>query len=465
MNASTTTWWSGRNRVEILRRDGQESETAGPIASRRHKQNGGAGGRRKIAFFGHFDGTNFGNESSLQAILYHLRRREPPVQVTCICSGPRITASTYRIEALPFSGVFSKSSAPRNPMSRVARKVYGSLREPFRWIRCIHRLRGTEMLVVPGTGLLTDAYGLRGWGPYGLLRWSLIAKACGCKVALVSVGAGPVHGTIGKWCIRLILSLASFCSYRDTSSVRCLTGIGLVGDGGSIFPDLAFSLPECMIPRPSRPVEARPVVGLGVMEYSGTYKVGDATNAAFQEYLDTLVESSKWLLDRGYNIRLLSGDAADAGARRAFRLVLQERLPAYDRDRIIDEPVTSVTDLLSHIASTDFVVATRFHNIVFGFLCGKPVISISFHHKCESLMAMMGMSDYCLEMGGLKADRLIDTLSRLEANAHLLGPSVRERTAEFRQALDQQYEMLFGATRQDSRALEPIADQGTASFG
>ena len=57
------------------------------------------------------------------------------------------------------------------------------------------------MLIVPGTGLLTDAYGLLNWGPYNLLKWSLIAKLCRCKLLFVSIGAGPVYGTLGKYFI------------------------------------------------------------------------------------------------------------------------------------------------------------------------------------------------------------------------------------------------------------------------
>ena len=115
-------------------------------------------------------------------------------------------------------------------------------------------------------------------------------------------------------------------------------------------------------------------------------------------------------------------------------------------------------DVLSQIASTEFVVATRFHNVLFGYLCGKPVISISFHHKCASLMAMMGMSDYCLEMGGLKAGQLIDTLRRLEANAYMLRPSIREKITAFRQALDRQYDMLFDANATGASGSDLIAN-------
>jgi polysaccharide pyruvyl transferase WcaK-like protein len=446
MTASTTKLWPRRDRREIPCNGGEEAEAGNPIAPRGLTMNEHTRGPKKIAFFGHFDGTNFGNECSLQTILYHLHRLQPEAQVTCICSGPQTTATTYHIRTLPFDGVFRKPWTPRSRPTRVVRKIHAALRLPFQLIESIRSIRDTDMLVIPGTGLLTDAYGLRGWGPCGLLKWSLIAKACGCKVALVSVGAGPIDGTVGRWCIRLILSLAEFRSYRDTSTVSYLQKAGLVGDDEVVFPDLAFSLPECMIPRRDKAFAGRRVVGLGVMEYPGKYGARGPSEAAFPEYLEALVESSRWLLERGYDIRLLSGDLADSDARRAFRRVLQERLLTYDCGRIIDEPVASAMDVMSQIASTDFVVATRFHNILFGFLCGKPVISISFHHKCESLMAAMGMSDYCLEMSELTADQLTDTFRHLEANGHALGPSIRERITTFRQALDHQYDMLFSTT-------------------
>lgn len=449
---TVSTNWIRRDQIGISAAGRQETEPGGQISLLGLNMSGFANSPKKVAFFGHFDGTNFGNECSLQTALYHLHRLQPEALVTCICSDPQVTSSTYHIRTLPFSGVLSKPWVPRGPLTKVVRKILVALREPFRWVKCIRNIRGTDLLVIPGTGLLTDAYGLRGWGPYGLLKWALIAKACGCKVALVSVGAGPIHGIIGRWCITFILSLAAYHSYRDTSSVRYLAKAGLARDDETVFPDLAFSLPECMIPHPADATASRPVVGLGVMEYPTNYGDSSETEAGFQEYLDTLVESTKWLLDRGCDIRLLSGDLADSPARHAFKCQLEERVPGYDRNRIIDEPVTSLADALAHIASTDLVVATRFHSIVFAFLCRKPVISISFHHKCQSLMATMGMSDYCVEMNRLKSGQLIDTLLRLEANAPAVRLSIEARIAVFRQALDQQYAMLFGTPGREFRA-------------
>jgi len=440
----------GRSRIGDTR-----TGTGGPIVSQLRTANGHRRGPKGIAFFGHFDGTNLGNECSLQTALYHLRRLRPNVSVTCICSDPQITASTYHTRALLFNGEVQSSCVPESRLARAARKVHAALKTPLRLARCVRALHGVEMLVIPGTGLLTDAYGLKGWGPYGLLKWSLIARACGCKVVLVSVGAGPIRSRIGRWCVNRILSLAEFCSYRDASTADYLKRSGLIEGSGAVFPDLAFSLPEDMIPRSDSAASDRPVVGLGVMENPGKYSAHSPTDAAFAGYLEALAESAKWLLDRGYNIRLISGDFADARARLAFARMLRERLPTYDRDRVIDEPVSSFVDLLSQIASTDFIVATRYHNIIFGYLCGKPVISVSFHHKCESVMAMMGMSEYCLRMDGLKAVDLIERLHRLQANALTVTDLVRERTAAFRLALDQQYDMLFGTTRPERQMTLP----------
>ena len=93
------------------------------------KMNEQTRGPRKIGFFGHFDGTNFGNECTLLATLYHLHRIQPETHVTCICTGPQTTASTYHIEAVPITRVFLKTWIPRSPLTRVARKICVALRE------------------------------------------------------------------------------------------------------------------------------------------------------------------------------------------------------------------------------------------------------------------------------------------------------------------------------------------------
>src|SRR5260370_36934866 len=77
-----------------------------------------------VSFFGHFGLGNFGNESTLQAILYHRRRHLPNAEVRCICTGPEATATTHNITAVPLSRIVVKAWRPHNLVSKVLRSVF-----------------------------------------------------------------------------------------------------------------------------------------------------------------------------------------------------------------------------------------------------------------------------------------------------------------------------------------------------
>jgi polysaccharide pyruvyl transferase WcaK-like protein len=408
-----------------------------------------AGKSRRIAIFGNFDGRNFGNEATLQAVLYHLHQVQPDVEVMCICTCPEATAAAYHIRAIPIARWSLGFWAPRNLLGKVTRKICIGLGEPIRWLEGVAKLWGADILIVPGTGLLTDAYGLTGWGPYSLFRWSATAKICGCRLAFVSVGAGPLSGALGKFLVRWLLLLADFRSYRDESTLRCLQGIGVTDERDRVFPDLAFSLPKTALSARNSTMGPGAVIGLGVMDWADRYSKQGPSDAAQAAYVEALAETARWLLARGYNIRLLIGDLRDASAKQAFLQLLGSHSTKDDGARIIDEPINGVADLFSQIAATDAVVATRFHNTLLALFCEKPVISLSFHSKCDELMAAMGMSDYCLNCGDLGPSMLIETFCRLEANSDGLKSLIKERNKKFREGLDQQYELILNGTQSD----------------
>jgi polysaccharide pyruvyl transferase WcaK-like protein len=400
--------------------------------------------RTNIALFGHFDGSNFGNECTLQAFLYHLRRHRPNAEVICITTGPETAAASHKIKAIPISEDFVKSWRPQRPPLKLARKVFiGIPSELYRWVDGLVRLRQAEFLIIPGTGLLTDTWFLTGWGPYSSFRWSLLAKCCGCKVLFVSVGAGPIYTALGRWLVKSALSLADFRSYRDDSSLQCLKAIGFRADTDRIYPDLVFSLPTSAIPCQDCESRPRTVVGLGLMDDAGRYTNSNPSNETYPAYLENLASVVIWLLGQENDIRLLIGSLADVPRTFELKALLRQRSPMFDEARIVSEPVHSVKDILSQIALTDIVVATRFHNVVFALLCEKPVVAISFHHKCESLMNAMGLSDYCLDINDLKAEQLIEKIRDIKMNAAKLKLLIRQKNEEFRRALEEQYELIF----------------------
>lgn len=400
--------------------------------------------RKRIVFFGNFDASNFGNECTLQAILYHLRGFYPDAEASCISTGPAATVTTHNIAAIPISQNFFKSWSPQNSVTRILRKAcVALLNEPYQWATGLLTLRRTDMFVVPGTGLFTDAYGLFSWGPYSLFRWSVAAKICRCKVVVVGIGAGPLSSLLGRWFAKSVLSVADFRSYRDGSTARYLCDIGFRADRDPVYPDLAFSLPVEVLREPTPCERRRPVVGLGVMTDGGMRGGPGASAAVYSEYLETLATFVKWLLDRGYDVRLLIGDVGDRDALVRLRNLMNGRLAPSDAGRVLEEEIGSVEDLLRQIGSTDIVVATRFHNVLLACLSGKPVIAMSFHPKCASLMDAMDLTKYCVGIDALRLDGLIELFCDVETNSDALKTQIKSRTTRFRSALDQQYRLIF----------------------
>jgi polysaccharide pyruvyl transferase WcaK-like protein len=399
---------------------------------------------KKICFFGHFGSPNFGNEITLQAMLYHVRRVLPEAEVVCICTEPEALAATQKIKTVPIRRTFVKREKRRSRLVRLLRRVLiGVPSELYRWFEAFKTLNGSGMLIIPGTGLLTDAYGLSSWGPYNLFKWSVMARMCRCKVFFVSVGAGPVYSALGKYFVKSVLSLADFRSYRDNASLNYLKGIGFPTNSDRIYPDLVFSFPEALLPLDSDERTKRSTVGLGLMPYAGKYSSATAGDGIYREYLKNLVAFARWLLTHDYDIRLLIGDLGDRPALEQFKSLLKASWGAYDGKRIINQPALSVEQLLPQIAATDIVVATRFHSIVLALLLNRPVISISFHHKCASLMEEMGLSEYCHDINDMNADRLIAQFQDLEKKAARLKPAIRQRVEQSRKALDEQYSLIF----------------------
>jgi polysaccharide pyruvyl transferase WcaK-like protein len=419
--------------------------SAGKLGSRQsHNHEGGRRGHPKIAFLGHFGCGNFGNEATLQAILYNLRRLIPGTEFTCICGYPESVASDYDITAVPSRRAIIKPWSLHNPLARLARKlIVGIPSELYRYLKGFKTLRGAGALIIPGTGLLTDVGSLFNWGPFDIFRWSVTAKLCRCKLFFVSVGAGPLYRRAGRFFVKAALSLADFRSYRDQSSLQYLKSIGFRAQHDPVYPDLVFSLPATVRPRDEGNKGRRLVVGLGLMEYAGKYSVPKPTNAVYSAYLEALVQFVSWLLAHRYDVRLLIGSGEDTPVTREFRELLKQRSVTHEEERIIDEPVGSVQDLMSQLAATDLVVATRFHNVLLALLLNKPAIAISFHHKCASLMSQMGLSEYCQDINDLNAEKLIEQFRELDKNSGRLRSMISEKVEGCRIALDEQYGIII----------------------
>ena len=400
--------------------------------------------RVKISFFGHFGTPNTGNESTLIAILTRLRALLPDAEFCCICTHPQSVTLRDGIDAVSITTRTVRMWDRERPLYvRLAMAPLGIAAEFGQWIRAFRILKGSTMLIIPGTGLLTDAY-VEDWRPYNITKWSVAARLRGSKVLFVSVGAGPLYSKEGRLFAKLALALANYRSFRDQSSVSYLERIGFREKDSHIYPDLAFSLPDDLLSRSARPEgDGRRVVGLGLMEYAGRYSVEDPSAETSSEYLEALADLVEWLLARDYDVRLMLGDG-DTMVIDDFTSLLRKRVETYSPEHVSYRQVDTVEEIISAIGATDIVVATRFHNVLLSLLLNKPVIAISFHHKCASLMNEMGLSEYCHDIGHMNGRKLIEQFQDLEKHSAEVKETIQVSVEAQRRALEEQYSLLFG---------------------
>jgi polysaccharide pyruvyl transferase WcaK-like protein len=109
---------------------------------------------------------------------------------------------------------------------------------------------------------------------------------------------------------------------------------------------------------------------------------------------------------------------------------------------VLAQPIAGPAEVLSQLAATDFVVASRFHNVLLALMLNKPVVSISYHDKVDALMAGFGLATFCQDIERFDLDTLTAQLTMLEQDATNLKPRIQQTADAYRDALDNQYERI-----------------------
>jgi polysaccharide pyruvyl transferase WcaK-like protein len=405
--------------------------------------------RTKVAFFGIFGIHNLGNECTLQSILQGARRYLPGSDIYAISFDPADTLRRHGLPAVPVTKqTFGRPTKP-SPFGRLSkpfRVVRRIKNEIIDWAAAVKALRGTDLVVMTGTGMLTD-YATSALGfPYHVFRWTAAARLAGCKVRFVGVGVGPIYERLSRWFITKALSLADYRSFRDQNSKDRIRKNGFIGDEDPVFPDLVFSLAKGSLGKHPAGDGAVRQVGLGVMDHRDVHMWSDEEHQAhYAAYLHKMCEFTQWLISHKYSVRILQGDARhDAATRAELKALLAQRGVQYEESGINDEGGDSVEDLIAEIAKVDIVISPRFHNLLLGLMMDIPAVSISYDPKNDCLLDGVGLRDYCQALTELDVNKLIDQFTRLAAQVEQVKPLIAEKSAEYRILLEEQYELIFG---------------------
>lgn len=381
----------------------------------------------RIGLFGLLGSGNIGNDGSVEAVLAFLRAEHPTARLSFMCAGAEEVARRYGHPAIRLHWNRGEYHTAGSVPAMVS-KALGKIVDIFRTMRWV---RGRDVVIVPGMGVLEATLHLRPWGfPYSLFLLSLSGRLFGTKIALVSVGADTEGRRSVRWLFTMAARLAHYRSYRDEFSREALASAGVDVSRDQVYPDLAFSLPVPAL----APTDAR-IVGLGVMLYRGAHTDRAAGDEIYASYVAKMTSFAAWLVGRGYRIRLLTGDDQDASV--ADEIMHNLGTPAVTAERL-----TSLDDLMRQVGGADLAVVTRYHNVVCALKMAVPTVSIGYAAKNDVLMTELGLGRYCQPIRDLDVAELEAQFADLESRRNELSQALRHGTAGMSHRLDEQFAAL-----------------------
>jgi polysaccharide pyruvyl transferase WcaK-like protein len=427
----------------------------------------------RVGVWGHFHGGNLGDEVVVATVIQAVRRYRPEAELVGFSLGPRDTASRHGIPAwsiskdaigacvLPPEGT-DRVPTRRSPVRGARRR--GALRSAGRrfWpLRALARggrrvlaiphgyraLRGTELLIVAGSGPIFDDWAGPWEHPYNLFRWAMTARRCDTRFVPLCVGGGPIHQPLSRFFLKRALETAHYRSFRDHGTASLVSSLGVTGDL-PVYSDLAFSHPREALEAAARTApelgNGPPLVGLSTMAHRDPRYVPGADASDYRAFLEKLRTFATWLLDRGYRLLLLRSQV-EADQRVAEDLIrrLRERGVVIE-GRVLAPPTHGHGDLLGQIARCRFVVGARFHCHVLPFLYGIPVLGLAHHPKTFELMTSMGQDRFCLDIDACTEAEMIAAFLDLRAQEKRVSAEVSARAAGLRAALEAQYARVLG---------------------
>jgi polysaccharide pyruvyl transferase WcaK-like protein len=425
-----------------------------------------------IGILGHYGNANLGDEAIIQAVVEEIRRRWKHATLYAVSNRPSDTAWRHRIPTVSIhTGELVEAGQgsphvprPPRPSSSGPR---GMWRQPaLRWLRrgaghvvragvrigaeiasawrSYRHVRRFDLLLVAGSNQILDNFGGPWEFPYVNLKWSILARLAGCRVAWVSVGAGPLESRLGRWFVRASLSLAHYVSVRDEGSRRLLVEIG-VRRPIQVFPDLAHGV-DYRPARPAGPPRApgRPTVAINAMPVYDRRYWHEWSEERSRRYVAELAAVAAALVKDGHGVFFLATHPMDAlVADDVVAMIEAEHgQPPWDGD-LVRCPGT-VSELLHELEAADLVIATRFHGAVLSLRVERPVLAICYYRKTRELVSEFEPgADFAVALDELRSKDLLERVRRLEAWAADLVPGIRRKSHECRGALREQYDRVF----------------------
>jgi polysaccharide pyruvyl transferase WcaK-like protein len=422
----------------------------------------------KIGLLDHMGGGNLGDDATQTAVISKIKHRWPDADIYGFSLNPDDTHTRHGIPAYAIRtktwtlrndhssetmGLDQKHGAalrrfplvfwPLRPIYALLVRAPRALFQELRFLSSSLRiLQSFDLLIINGGGQLTEAWGGPWKFPYTIFKWTLLARMAHVKCIFLNVGAGPLTHPVSKYFVRHALISSDYVSFRDEQSKTLARDIGFKGKS-DVFPDSVYGLDLYGLPTGRSVRKGNTIVGFAPMANSDPRVDQKSKPGAYADFIRTLGLFGSRLIENGYSLSLFCSDiGVDPPTIADVAKILREQSGTERAQRIATPRVESIDDLLRAVSQMDYVVTCRFHGVIFAHLLNKPVLALAHHPKVSTLMADLGLQQYCLDIRTCDANALQKTFMSLITNKDEIKCRMAERLACYREQLSTQFRHL-----------------------
>ncbi len=438
-----------------------------------------------IGILGHYGNKNLGDEAIIEAMIANIKKRSPDVVLSCLSINPNDSAERYNVESFPIryrEDFFVESSDQENSSNKnddvsdadnemtsspgvkekikklpligvLAKAMLASLHlisqlktEGVFLLKARSYIKPIDLLIICGSNQFLDNFG-GAWGfPYTLLKWTILARLNGTKVAFVSIGAGPLTHSLSYSMLKIALGKADYLSYRDVGSKQ-LVESRLKNIDGKVYPDIAHSLPyEAQKNSSSGHDKGKVVVGINPMPVYDRRYWFERDDKKYNSYVYKMADLCRQLVKKDCRVKLFGTQKNDADVIDDIMNLFENddfEMSAKELNEIETVMDQTVTDLMKTIDSCDVIFATRFHATVLPLKLNKPVVGICYYRKSSELLNEVGLGEFHVQIDDFTSDELFDKFTRLMQVRDKLGESIASIYSDYENELEEQYECLL----------------------
>ncbi len=416
----------------------------------------------RIALVTPYNGGNLGDAAIQDSMISNLRRQIPGAQFLGITLNCDNFLRQHGVAAFPLlASIISPASRSAEGSSNQMRNTGGSfvgssntgihkrsspirsairsvpglaplLRKVRTWIAPVRReilhcfegyriLRTQDILILSGGGQLDEEYGGAWRLPFAFCKWTLLARLARVPCAMASVGAGSIRLSASRRFLSIALRVCQYRSFREERSRAIVAKFFHRATHDPVVPDLAFSLPDSELPPAAgtirRMAHGRTVVVLSPISYAkpGSWPTPD--RALYDRYVRQMAHVISHLSRRGYFVVIACSSLGDD------ETVIPDLLECIDEDlrgnlegRVYLPAIRSWRDFVATLRDSDYLIASRLHGTILGFVTRTPVVAISFDPKVDWVMEDLNQTESLLHFRDFNAEDVLRALESIKSH-------------------------------------------------